>query len=100
MKKKGLIISIVLLVLSITFTILLTKIDIRSLGVDREVGFATINNKLTFSYNETIYKITEVLGYVALLIPVVYACVGLIELIKRKKVNISLLLVIFIYINA
>ena len=87
MKKKGLIISIVLLLCSIVFTILLTTIDVKSIGVDREVGFATINNKLTFSYNKTIYKITEVLGYIALLIPVIYACIGLLQLIKRKSLK-------------
>ena len=87
MKKKYRIISIILLIVSIVFTILLTKVDVNSVGVDREVGFSTINNKLTFSYNETIYKITEVLGYVALLIPVVYACIGLLQLIKRKSIK-------------
>ncbi len=87
MKKKYIITSIVLLICSIVFTILLTKVDVKSVGVDREVGFSTLNNKLTFSYNETIYKVTEVLGYVALLIPVVYAGIGLLQLIKRKSIK-------------
>lgn len=87
MNKKYKKLSIILLLCSIIFTILLKVVDVRSIGVDREVGFATINNKLTFNYNETIYKITEVLGYIALLIPVIYACIGLLQLIKRKSLK-------------
>ena len=85
MKKKYARLSIIFFIISIVFTILLTIVDVKSLGVDRKVGFSTINDMLTFSYNETIYKITEVLGYVALLIPVVYACIGLLQLIKKKS---------------
>ena len=87
MKKKYITLSIIFLIISIVFTILLTKVDVNSVGVDREIGFSTINNKLTFSYNETIYKITEVLGYIALLIPVVYACIGLLQLKNRKSLK-------------
>jgi len=87
MKKKYRIISIIFFIISIVFTILLTKVDVNSVGVDREVGFSTINNKLTFDYNETIYKVTDVLGYVALLIPVVYACIGLLQLKNRKSLK-------------
>ena len=79
MKKRLLITGTLLLIMSIVFTILITKVDISNIGPENSaVGFASINSKLTFNYNETIYKISEYLGYVALLIPVVYAGYGFI----------------------
>ena len=40
-----------------------------------------------FSYNPTIYKITEILGYLALLVVGVYGLIGLYQLIKRKSLK-------------
>lgn len=86
MKKRLLITGTLLLIMSIVFTILITKVDISNIGPENSaVGFASINSKLTFNYNETIYKISEYLGYVALLIPVAYAGFGFIQLIKNKS---------------
>ena len=86
MKKRLLITGTLLLIMSIVFTILITKVDISNIGPENSaVGFASINYKLTFNYNEKIYKISEYLGYVALLIPVVYAGFGFIQLIKNKS---------------
>lgn len=86
MKKRLLITGTLLLIMSIVFTILITKVDISNIGPENSaVGFASINSKLTFNYNEKIYKISEYLGYVALLIPVVYAGFGFIQLIKNKS---------------
>ena len=52
-----------------------------------KVGFGTVNKyfKNLFTYNKTIYKVTEILGLIALLIVAVYGLVGLVQLIKRKS---------------
>ena len=74
MKKKLMITGSLLLIMSIVFTILITKVDLANIGPENSaVGFASVNSKLTFGFNETIYKISEYLGYVALLIPICYA---------------------------
>ena len=86
MKKKLMITGSLLLIMSIVFTILITKVDVANIGPENSaVGFASVNSKLTFGFNETIYKISEYLGYVALLIPVCYALYGFAELIKNKS---------------
>jgi len=88
MKKKLLITGTLLLIMSIVFTVLITKVDVSNIGPENSaVGFASINSKCTFKYNETIYKISECLGYVALLIPVVYAGIGFVQLVKNKSLK-------------
>lgn len=88
MKKKWLAIGTVLLIVSILFTILLTKVDVKAIGPNSStVGFSTINTRLTFNYNETVYKASKYLGYIALMIPCVYALIGLVQLIKGKKLS-------------
>ncbi len=88
MKKKNIIISIVLIVLSILFTVLIKTVDVQSVGVNgTDIGFATINKKVfeTIGQNDLLYKISEILGYIALGIVFIYAVVGLYQLIKRKN---------------
>jgi undecaprenyl-diphosphatase len=86
MKKKLIIIGTLLLLMSLVFTFLIAKVDLRVIKPEiPAVGFSTINSKLTFDYNETIYKISEYLGYVALLIPVCYALYGFTQLVKGKS---------------
>ena len=88
MNKKFFIIGLVLLVLSIGFTFTVTKIDVQSIGPDRTfVGLSTINEKYKVDYNEKVYKISKYLGYAALVIPVVYAGIGLYQLVKGKKLS-------------
>ena len=91
MKKKLIITGTLLLIMSMVFTVLITRVDVAHIGPKGSaVGFASINSKFYFEYNETIYKISEYLGYIALLIPVVYALYGFTQLIKYKsfkKVN-------------
>ena len=88
MKKKNIILSIVLVVLSIIFTILIKIVDVQNVGVnDTDIGFATINKKVfeTVGQNDLLYKVSEILGYIALGIVLIYAIVGLYQLIKRKS---------------
>ncbi len=92
--KKNFIISGILLVIAIIYTILVQMVDVKPIGPENSsVGFATVNeavaNKIgentAKGYSETLYDITKYLGYISLLMCVVYACIGLVQLIKRKS---------------
>ena len=90
MKKRNLIITILLLVSSIIFIILLKIIDIKCDAVNNScIGFATINqfifNKI--GVNMTWYVITDWLGIIPILMSMVYAIIGLKQLIKRKSIR-------------
>ena len=88
MKKRNIIISIILLFISIIYTILVKNIDVSPIGPNESsVGFSSINS---FFHNligshMTIYKITEILGIIPLLIAGSYVLVGAFELFKRKS---------------
>ena len=90
MKRKNLIITILLLISSIIFIVLLKRIDIKCDAVNNScIGFSTINqfifNKI--GVNMTWYVITEWLGIIPILISIVYAIIGLKQLIKRKSIR-------------
>ena len=88
MKKQWITIGILLLIVSVVFTVIITKVDVKAIGPENSaVGLSSINNKLTFEYNEKVYKVSKYLGYVALAIPVVYALIGLVQLIKGKSLS-------------
>ena len=108
MKKKNLIIFILLLALFVGFTLLIKNVDVKAVGPNgSEVGFADVNtgfHDLTnnpLEYNKTIYKVTEIAGYVALLLVAFYGVIGLMQLIKRKslaKVDRSLYVLLGLYV--
>ena len=88
MRVKNIIISIALTVLSICFTLLVKNIDVDAIGPNgSEVGFAKLNGWFSnlIGSNMTIYKITEVLGLLVIAIVLIYGCIGLYQLIKRKS---------------
>lgn len=90
MKKetRNILISLFLTVVSFGYIYLVKTIDIMAIGPKgSKVGFGTVNKyfKNLFTYNKTIYKVTEILGLIALLIVAVYGIVGLVQLIKRKS---------------
>ena len=88
MKKRNLIISAILILCAIIFTILVKVIDVQSIGPNNSsVGFATINN---FFFNLTgvnmiWYNITDWLGIIPVVIAVGFIIIGFIQLIKRKS---------------
>ena len=87
--KKGLYLFISFLLLFIVFTILVKVINVDTVGPkNSEVGFASLNKSFhdLFNYNETLYKISKILGYLSFLIIGLYGLVGLIQLIKRKSI--------------
>lgn len=90
MKRKTLIIiSIVLLVISIVYTILAKTVDVKAIGPEgSSVGFASLNEPVhkALDYNETFYKISKYLGFVAFGFIALYALIGLIQLIREKSI--------------
>lgn len=88
MKKRNIITSITLLILSIVFTLLVKNIDVKAIGPNESlVGFADINKLLhnLIGSNMAIYKITEIIGLIPLLIAFIYVIIGIKQLITRKS---------------
>ena len=77
-----------LLLAFVVWTILIKTVDVQPVGPNgSEVGFATINawfHNLT-GVNWTLYNITDWLGFVPIGLCVVFAVLGLVQLIKRKS---------------
>ena len=89
-KKTNLIAGIVFLVLFAVFTCLVKVVNVAPIGPEgTSVGFYQINGLFheIFDFDETFYKISEVLGILALLVCGLFGCVGLLQLIKRKSLK-------------
>ena len=90
MKLKKNVVCIGLFIISVLYILLVKYVDVASIGPNNSnVGFSHVNKIFNnmFSYNPTIYKITEILGYLALLVVGVYGLIGLYQLIKRKSLK-------------
>lgn len=82
--------SAVIFAIFCIFTILIKFVDVQAIGCcGTSVGFAELNGKFfnLFPYNRTFYVISEILGYVALLVVLSLAVTGLVQLIQRKKLK-------------
>ena len=86
--KKRIIISIVMLALACIYTLLVKFVDVKPIGPqDSMVGLSALNgafSKLIGSHM-WIYKLSELLGYVLLLLVVIYGAIGVYQLVKRKN---------------
>lgn len=89
LKKKNIIVSICLIILSVIYTILVKYVDVAPIGPKASsVGFSTLN-KFVFNFlgrSNIWYNITEVLGMISILIALFYALIGLYKLIKNKSI--------------
>ena len=104
--KRGLIIAAALILGFVLWTILIQKVDVQPAGdyePQKDVGFAGINtwfHGLT-GFSETLYKITDWLGLVPIVVCIGFGILGLIQLIKRKsllKVDTDIILLGIFYI--
>lgn len=89
-KKKNIVLSVVMTIISIVYTFLVKKIDVRAIGPNKSlVGFSTINKWFSdlAGTHMSLYKLTEILGLIVILIVGVYALLGLYQLIKRKSLK-------------
>ena len=87
--KKGKIMSAVICTILFAVLIVLVKtVDVQQIGPEgTSIGFAGINKAMNEAtgLNMTLYKITEVLGLLALAVAGCFALLGLVQLIKRKS---------------
>lgn len=93
MKKlnKSLVVGIILFVCFIVYTILVKFIDVSNIGpLGSAVGFSSLNDKVFSNIGESKlwYDISEILGILSLMIAGVFVIVGIVELIKRKKLKL------------
>ena len=89
-KKSNLIFGFLNLAAFILWTILVQSFDLRAVGVNgTEIGFASLNtwfHSLT-GVNMLLYNVTDWLGLVPVFVCFFYGAVGLIQLIKRRKIS-------------
>lgn len=87
MNKKS-VMGIVFIVLFVIFTIMVCKVDVQPVGQQgTDIGFAELNVKFHNSTgtNMTMYKVSEILGYLTFVIIGAFGCLGIYQLIKRKS---------------
>lgn len=90
--KKNILICVLLVLISIIYTLLVKYVDTSTIGPNCSVvGFSSLNSfvfNLTGN-NMTLYKITEILGIIPILIALMYAVIGLIQVIDRKSLKVD-----------
>ena len=90
MKKKNMTIAWISFFLFIVLIVLLKVYDVAAVGPeDTKIGFSHLNASFheMFPLNMTIYKLTEILGYVALLLGAGFALMGFLQLVKGKSLS-------------
>lgn len=110
-KKRNILISTILILLAIVFTILIKVVDVKTIGVNEsKIGFATLNQFVfeAVGVNMTWYHITDWLGIIPILMAMIYALMGVIQLIKRRSIlkvdkeliilGLFYIIVMFIYV--
>ena len=86
--EKNFIVTGLLFLLFVLFTIVVSTVDVRPIGPEgSKVGLATINDGVlqVLGVHLIWYTITDWLGIVAILTAFGFALVGLIQLVKRKS---------------
>lgn len=87
-KKRNFIISIILILVAVIFTILVKKVDVKQVGANEtSIGFATVNLFIfkSIGVNMIWYHITDWLGIATIFMAMVYALIGFVQIIKRKS---------------
>ena len=90
-KKRNIILAIFLTIVSVVYTYLVKTYDVKAIGPNNsKVGFSKINSWFSnlIGSHMTIYKITEILGLIVLLIVAIYGVLGLYQLIAKKVITI------------
>ena len=88
--KKGVVRTAVLFAVFVLFTVLVCKLDVKAIGPQgSSVGFAGINGLVAkmFPYSGTFYKVSKLLGYLAILVCVFFAFMGLLEFLRKKNLG-------------
>ena len=88
--KRKYLASLICLGIFVVFTILVKAVDVQQIGpLGSSVGFAALNGSVAkaLPFNEAAYKITQFMGYIALLVCCAFAAVGLAQLIKTQDIK-------------
>lgn len=86
--KIGFITSGVLFVVFVLFTILVANVDLQPIGPDSSiVGFAGLNGAVADAVGVHMfwYHLTDVLGYLAILVVLFFGLLGVLQLVKGKS---------------
>ncbi|MBQ9708775.1 MAG: phosphatase PAP2 family protein [Firmicutes bacterium] len=89
-RKNSIIPSVVLFVVFIVYTVIVTVADVRPIGpYDSGVGLGTLNKAFAGAIGTHMfwYHITNVLGYLALIMAAFFAFVGVLQLVTRKSLK-------------
>ena len=90
MKKKYCVASFVCFMLFAVLILLIKFADVAAIGPEgSQIGLSGINGAFqnAFPFNERIYEITEITGYISLAFIGVFALLGLYQLISRKSLK-------------
>ena len=88
-KKRNFFISTILILLAVGFTTFVKMVDVRPIGVNEScVGVASVNKVVfeTIGVNMIWYHITDWLGLIPIFMAMVYALIGVVQLIKMKSI--------------
>lgn len=82
--------AIIWTIFTIAYCFVTKIVDVGVAGeTQTEVGCVSINEKfyeIFKTFNQAAYKISEILGYLMILICLIYAMIGLVQWIKRKNI--------------
>lgn len=87
-RKRNYLLSAIFVAVAVLFTILVKVVDVKAIGPEgSSIGFSKLNQFVfeKIGVHMVWYHITDWLGLVPILMAVVYAVIGLIQLIKRKS---------------
>ena len=96
--KNSFLLTITLLITSIIFTIMVVNFDVAPSGIfGTDLGFSTLNLAVfdIIGTHLALAKIADILGYIALLIAIVYGVYSLVCVIKKRSLKIPSELYIF-----
>ena len=88
--KKNVIISAALVVVFLLFTIAVCTVNVAAIGPEgSSVGFSGLNGAIAkmFPYRALFYKLTNYLGYFAILICLFFAAMGVLQLIQTRSIK-------------
>ena len=89
-EKFGLLASIGMLLLFVIYTIMVANLDVQPIGPEGSaVGFASLNGMVAeaIGFQKFWYVLTDILGYVALLVVAFFGLLGLLQLIRGKSIQ-------------
>lgn len=87
--KTNFCITALLLVIFIIFTVSVKAVDVAPIGPENsEIGFSALNKSAAdfIGQNDSMYDVSEIFGYVALLTAAAFGAIGVYQLIKRKSI--------------